>query len=704
MKLRIVEPLQRGSRQTVVLEDDNGDARYMDVVDLSKQQERRRFEKEITKKFPELKSKDIEAQQLNLLWQVKDAREMVEAPREGSQANRLVKLVEDRGIILFHNTIKSPFAYMPMEGHSEIWRVRSKQFKQWLARELWQKEGKTPNSDAVNSALNVIEGKAYFDGQEFKLYNRVAWHDGDLWFDLADENWRAIKVTPEGWGIVDHPPILFQRYSHQLPQVEPVSGGDVKLLMQFINLKDERQRLLLLVYIATCFIPDIPHPIPQLYGEKGSAKTTLFRIIKKLVDPSAVEVLSIPSDISQLVQKLSHHWVAYFDNVSHLSDWASDVFCRASTGEGFTKRELYTDDEDVIYSFRRCVGLNGVNVAAMRPDLLDRIILFELERISRTQRREERELFDRFEEVTPAILGGIFDVLSKALAVYSGLSLKALPRMADFARWAAAISIALGYSESDFLEAYEANIQSQTEEVLTSNPVAEAVLLLMEDSQIWEGTPAELLEQLEAMAEKLKIRTKAKSWPGAPHILTRRLNELKGNLREVGVIIEDLPRTGQQGRKLRISKNIDAPLPKSKEIIDTSDTSDIPDIEPALEVSDATSDAIGLSDATGDASGDTGDGSAKIASLSGEAETQLRNDAGDASAAVFPTLGFREEQKNVLGMSVDKALHIWHSQGAPVIHLGPGENCFDLEKLLSGHPSLKHLEAVREWLETNRRT
>jgi putative DNA primase/helicase len=54
----------------------------------------------------------------------------------------------------------------------------------------------------------------------------------------------------------------------------------------------------------------------------------------------------------------------------------------------------------------------------------------------------------------------------------------------------------------------------------------------------------------------------------------------------------------------------------------------------------------------------------------------------------------------VLGMPVEKALEIWRSKGAPIIHLGLGENCFDLEKLLSNR-NVKpgHLDAVRAWLD-----
>jgi len=52
-----------------------------------------------------------------------------------------------------------------------------------------------------------------------------------------------------------------------------------------------------------------------------------------------------------------------------------------------------------------------------------------------------------------------------------------------------------------------------------------------------------------------------------------------------------------------------------------------------------------------------------------------------------------------LGMPVEKAIEIWHSEGAPVIHLGLGENCLDLAKLLSNPCNERQLEAVKAWLE-----
>jgi hypothetical protein len=57
----------------------------------------------------------------------------------------------------------------------------------------------------------------------------------------------------------------------------------------------------------------------------------------------------------------------------------------------------------------------------------------------------------------------------------------------------------------------------------------------------------------------------------------------------------------------------------------------------------------------------------------------------------------------VLGMPLEDAIHLWQSAGAPIIHLGPGENCFDLEKLLcNSDVKREHLEAVKCWLDSVR--
>jgi hypothetical protein len=459
-----------------------------------------------------------------------------EKPRRTSQADRLVALAF-RDAILFHDQTQQAFARVKVAGHYETLRCQGRAFRRWLVRQMYEAENKVPTGEAIAAALGVLEAKAVFDGTSYHLQNRVASHDGALWYDLADERWRAVQVTPEGWQIEDEPPILFVRHEHQKPQVEPVKGGDLKRLFEYVAISDEGPKLLLMVYLVACFIPDIPHPVPVLHGPQGSGKSTVFRVLRRLIDPSAVEILSFPRDGNELVQKLSHHWAAFFDNVSTLQGWESDALCRAVTGEGFTKRQLYTDDDDVIYAFRRCVGLNGINIAATRPDLLDRSILIGLERIPPEKRRTETHLWTAFEGDRPHILGGIFDALAAAMGILPEVRLSTYPRMADFAEWGVAIARALGYTQEDFLRAYDTNIREQNEEVLQGHPVAAAVRALMEGRDTWGGTPSELLDALSQIADGAKIDTRIKGWPRAAHVLTRRLNEVRPNLLDAGIFI-----------------------------------------------------------------------------------------------------------------------------------------------------------------------
>ncbi len=66
--------------------------------------------------------------------------------------------------------------------------------------------------------------------------------------------------------------------------------------------------------------------------------------------------------------------------------------------------------------------------------------------------------------------------------------------------------------------------------------------------------------------------------------------------------------------------------------------------------------------------------------------------------------GFFKDTEEQLGMTIKQALSIWEEAGRPIIHLGPGENCFGLEKLLS-HREIneRHLAAVKNWLEERQR-
>jgi hypothetical protein len=63
--------------------------------------------------------------------------------------------------------------------------------------------------------------------------------------------------------------------------------------------------------------------------------------------------------------------VLAFDNVSGLPGWLSDALCRLASGGSLSVRQLYTDDEEVLFQAARPVVINGIEDVINRPDLAD---------------------------------------------------------------------------------------------------------------------------------------------------------------------------------------------------------------------------------------------------------------------------------------------------------------------------------------------
>lgn len=458
--------------------------------------------------------------------------------KQPPQAERLLDLVTEENCLLFCDEFHTPYARIRVKGHWEVWPIRSDTLGLWLRKLFWDAEGKAIYGEAYKKVQSTLEARARFDGQVMPLAVRATLHEGAIYYDLCDEAWRAIKVTEKGWQIVEEPPILFKRYKHQLPLAIPSRQGFLKGLLPFINAKDGDQLILVLVYVVSCFIPGIPHPLLNIFGEQGSRKSTLSRMLRRIIDPVRPPLLSLPKHPGELAQQLQHHHFPFFDNVDYISHEISDALCRAVTGGGDAKRQLFTDDEDVIFEYKRAIGMNGINLVARKADLLDRTIPLELRPTTAQERKTEEEIWAAFEPLLPAILGGIFDAVSGAMRLRDGITLVEKPRMADFAMWGCAIADAAGLGQEVFLKEYNACIALQNEEAISASGLATSIVMFMEGRTDWKGSPTELLNELEGIAMLEKVDMHSRMWPKGAQSLLRRLKEVQTNLLKVGIKVE----------------------------------------------------------------------------------------------------------------------------------------------------------------------
>lgn len=466
-----------------------------------------------------------------------------------SQATELVEIAEKRGDIFFHTPEHGTFVQVDVDGHYEVHPISGKAYRQLLSQRFYREKAKAPGSQAVQDALGVLKGMALFAGEERSVHVRVAQVDGTIYVDLANDQWEAIQITAYDWNVVPGPGI-FRRPSGLLPLPTPVKGGDLGELRALLNVSNEGWPLVL-GFLVNTFRPAGPFPVLVLMGLQGSAKSTVAKMLRSLVDPSVAGLRAEPREQRDLMIAANNGWIAAFDNISRIPDWLSDAVCRLATGGGFATRELYSDYDEILFEARRPVLMNGIEEFVTRGDLLDRAVLEALPPIDDASRLPEAEIWRRFDEAQPRILGVLLDAVSCALRRMNQVRLPYLPRMADFALWATAAEPALGLEDGDFMRAYDRNRTAANGIALEASPISSEVGRLMTDRHEWDGTATDLLETLNDQVDD-EIRRR-RDWPKSARAMGGALRRIAPNLKAEGIEVE-FDREGGKRRAIYLTR------------------------------------------------------------------------------------------------------------------------------------------------------
>jgi len=457
----------------------------------------------------------------------------------------LCELAIGAGIILFLDKNNEAYFILPDEP-LVAYPLNGSKLRGWLSSLYMEAANKGFSGNIFKEVVDNLLARAIYEGNTLQLWNRTAIVDDVIYYDLGDGR-RVVKIDKTGWEIVYRAPVRFVRFTHQFPQVEPIEGN-LSDVLQFINLKNEKDKLLYLTYIVTALNPGISRVLIAINGDQGSAKSTALRVTRSILDPSNAgtyhpsktgNLLSPPKDEEDLAIKSSRHYCLFFDNLSYCPSWMSDAFARLITGASFSKRKLYENTDEIVINAMPLLGMDGITLVAEKPDLLDRLLILELERISEDERKTEKEFWIKFQEILPQILGGLFTVLSKTLEVAETLKLKQKPRMADYAVFATAAAIVLGSSEEEFFQAFTRNIQKQNQSAVNSSPVAQTILKFMDDKSSWEGPVSSLYQLLKEFAtQEGLIMGGPNGFPKSSNWLWKKIQIIRPNLNSLGIEVK----------------------------------------------------------------------------------------------------------------------------------------------------------------------
>jgi hypothetical protein len=185
-------------------------------------------------------------------------------------------------------------ARVPVNGREAIFRLKSSSFRDWLVDGYVSAYQKLPPKRAIQRVLEALEARARFETAGPPVYVRVGRDQDESrsnWYlDLGDHAGTAIKICASGWSIVEKPSVHFAQPQGQLPLPVPCQGGSIELLRGFVNLTESDFHLLI-GWLAYSLRPEGPYPVLILYGNQASAKTTLVKVIRKLIDPQTGSVL-----------------------------------------------------------------------------------------------------------------------------------------------------------------------------------------------------------------------------------------------------------------------------------------------------------------------------------------------------------------------------------------------------------------------------
>ena len=190
----------------------------------------------------------------------------------------------------FIDNLGQPHAAVKIDKHLEVLQIKSSRFKNWLCKTFYDfsaERGKQVHNkddqskkihsvedvenetereedgggeededtadilttENLNNVLRVLEAKATFSENSPKeLHLRVARYDNgnSILYDMTNPEWQVVRIAVTGWDI-EYAPVVFTRYSNQIPQVYPSKEYPPEIFdrfMDLLNIKDSEDNKL----------------------------------------------------------------------------------------------------------------------------------------------------------------------------------------------------------------------------------------------------------------------------------------------------------------------------------------------------------------------------------------------------------------------------------------------------------------------------
>lgn len=300
------------------------------------------------------------------------------------------------------------------------------------------------------------------------------------------------------------------------------------------NLSANDQSYLLTICFYSLFFESLQEekPILCFEGVKSSGKSFIATSIGKILFGDSF----LPSHLSDSPRDfkvaLSENYYAVFDNLDSNINTFLDAFCAAATGAEISSRKLFTDREEVKTKPHIFIVITSREPKFRRDDMVDRLLLFNTEVVKNPQSRSAlfKELRENREKILAEVLVNLNSII-KLLRKKSDWNPPGIFRIADWELFGKKI-----HSEKTidyFISLLEKMNKEKSKFGLEDDPlyILLKYICFEQKKEIIDKSAGELYEELEAIADRCKMRDFTRRYKSSMSI-ARRLSNIKEELND----------------------------------------------------------------------------------------------------------------------------------------------------------------------------
>ena len=376
---------------------------------------------------------------------------------------------------------------------------------------------------------------------------------GVVEYALYNDMQQYVQITPGNYKIVNNPLHKFIQYETNSEQILPQKTNRTLLtiIAQYVNAS--RDAVILFAIWLVQGVCEGNHHVMLILASAGCGKSTLSKIIRRILDPSILGVNKLVSKADNLITTLTNAYLVVFDNMQlrSLKKDESDTLCVAVTGGTYSKREAYSNNKLSVFHLHNSIVINGIDAIPSESDFSQRCLCLQLKSFCNDNRRADSDIEADFEQDLPEILHCIFDVVSKAMSIIHTIRPKRQPRMLESYIEMLAIATAMEIKEEEFEKIFFENIE--TLDKLRSNDdliyaIREYFSKYCDGKRSFEGTAYDIHSKI-----RNNYSGNRGSLPGSASHFTRRLKSEYAALLAAGFVV-NVDDTHEDGTYIKIIK------------------------------------------------------------------------------------------------------------------------------------------------------